>query len=72
MTAPLTELNEADTSNWHCPNCGCGFKGDPISQEERELFGNATHFSRLIAIYDQDSDRTVSWLCPECKYEWPR
>lgn len=29
-------------------------------------------FSRKIAIYDQDRDRTVGLACPDCGHQWER
>jgi hypothetical protein len=39
--------------------------------KERD-FGDATHFSRAIAIYSREEDRTVAWRCPDCGHEWER
>jgi rubrerythrin len=55
-----------------CPKCNVDFKDKPIPEKHREFYGNETHFSRLIFIYDRDLDRTVSWRCPDCGYTWKR
>jgi rubrerythrin len=55
-----------------CPNCHADFLGEPIPEKNRQYFGNATHFLRVIGIYDRNLDRTTHWKCPDCNYEWPR
>ena len=55
-----------------CPFCKVSFKGPPIPPPHREHYGDATHFSRKIGIYDRALDKTVSWRCPDCGKEWPR
>jgi hypothetical protein len=60
-----------DVTDDVCPN-GCNLRGDPIPEEQREWFGNHTHFSRRIGIYDMNRDRTVEWACPDCNVRWPR
>lgn len=35
-------------------------------------WGDATHFSRKISVYDEWLDRTVEWVCPDCGGRWPR
>jgi PHP family Zn ribbon phosphoesterase len=49
-----------------CHACGANLRGEPIPETHREHYGNATHFSRLIALYDQGRDRTVAYQCPDC------
>lgn len=55
-----------------CPNCKSDLSGDPIPEHLREMYGNATHFERVISRYDAQLDKTVGWKCPDCKHEWPR
>lgn len=55
-----------------CPHCDADLRAGEIPEDQREMFGDATHFSRLIGIYDRDLDRTVRWKCPDCKKEWER
>ena len=55
-----------------CPKCGADFTGEPIPEISREHYGDATHFSRKVAIYSRDEDRTVAYQCPDCGAEWPR
>lgn len=54
-----------------CPYCGANLQGDPIPEEEQHLFG-ATHFSRMISLYDWELDRTTTFKCPDCGGEWER
>lgn len=56
----------------HCPNCGASFQGEPIPEKHRELYGDETHFGRLITIYDIYADRTTQFRCPDCGYTWDR
>lgn len=55
-----------------CPNCFSSFQGDPIPQEliDTGHYGNATHCSTVIGIYDIWEDCVVAWRCPFCEYEW--
>jgi hypothetical protein len=55
-----------------CPSCNADFQGNPIPIRDRKHYGNKTHFSRIIAIYSRDTDRTEKWRCPDCKHEWLR
>lgn len=55
-----------------CPACNADFTGEPIPEESRHHYGDATHFSRVIGVYDYDLDRTVAWECPDCQHQWPR
>jgi len=54
-----------------CPHCGVNLEGDPIPAESQHHYG-ATHFSRVIGLYDRGLDRTTAWRCPDCNGEWPR
>lgn len=56
----------------YCPECGALWRGAPIPEESRELFGGSTHFSRLIGVeYQAMYDGVWEWLCPECGKTWP-
>jgi len=55
-----------------CPACNANLQGEPIPEKSREHFGNATHFSRVIGIYDTRRDRTTDWQCPDCGHRWAR
>lgn len=54
-----------------CPNCGVSWQGEEIPEENREMYGGATHTSRLISVYDRIKDRTTHWKCPDCQMVWP-
>lgn len=58
-----------------CKLCDADLRGAPIPQESIDkgyYAPGATHFSRLIAIYDWDRDRTVAFQCPDCGGRWDR
>jgi hypothetical protein len=57
-----------------CPNCLVSFQGDPIPQEyiDAGYYGDKTHWSTVIGIYDMTEDCTVAWRCPFCQHEWKR
>lgn len=75
MTQPVCE----------CPHCGVSLRGKMIPEEWREMYtnaevsdeclngcGHAPHFTRIIAIYDQKTNRTTHWKCPDCGKQWER
>jgi len=47
-----------------CPHCGENMVGDPIPYASRELYGDKTHFSRLIGVSNGDS--ILYYKCPSC------
>jgi len=57
-----------------CPNCKVDLTGGPIPQQYIDAghYGNHTHYSRRIGIYDRGRDRTVAWVCPDCNHQWAR
>ena len=57
-----------------CPLCGSDLTGEPIQQEyiDKGWYGDLTHYSRMIAVYDIALDRTVEYQCPDCGGRWPR
>jgi hypothetical protein len=71
-----------------CPNCLVDLNGGLIWQtfmdqyqdeakadETAEMYGATRtkgHWKRQIGIYSQERDRTVAWVCPDCKHEWER
>lgn len=61
-------MNAPDT----CPACLADLTGALIPEADRAHFGNATHFTRTIAVYDRKSDRTIAWQCPLCAHQWER
>jgi hypothetical protein len=54
-----------------CPHCQVDFCGDEIQLADRPSFGGEKHFSRVIGVYDEETDATVGWLCPDCRHAWP-
>jgi len=43
--------------------------------ETAEMYGATEtkgRWGNMIAIYDRDKDRTVSWMCHECNHQWDR
>jgi len=55
-----------------CPKCKASLRGKRIPEKHREAYGNATHFSRVIGLYDRNLDRTTHWKCPDCGHVWLR
>lgn len=62
------DVSKLDT----CPICGVSWVGDPIPETHRQHYGGATHFRRLIAMYDVTLDCTTQWKCPDCLTLWDR
>lgn len=55
-----------------CPVCHADFSGEPIPEADREHFGGATHFLRVVAVTHPGEDFARDWLCPDCGHTWPR
>lgn len=56
-----------------CPHCGADLKGDPIPEEYRHFYGNATHFRREIGVEVRGVyDGVLYWRCPDCGGSWHR
>ena len=64
-----------------CDACGADLRDSPIPTKHLALYGGsaicngcggARHYSRRIAMYDPDRDRTVAWRCPDCGHEETR
>ncbi len=56
-----------------CPHCKADLTGAAIPYEDRKHYiAGTTHYSRLVAIYDNERDRTVAWMCPDCRMRWGR
>ncbi len=53
-----------------CPECGADLRGKPIPIENLKLYGDETHFSRVIGLYGVEADATIGWKCPDCHYRW--
>ena len=57
--------------NKNCPKCEADFTGEEIPEQDRELFGGESHFSRLIAVEDPNIyDGVLFWECPDCSHQW--
>lgn len=56
----------------NCPHCGTSWVDKPIPKEYRHNYSPPYFYSRLIALYDRDLDRTVRYLCPDCNYQFER
>lgn len=72
----------------YCPNCNMNLDGDLIwdifmeqyhdeakADEAAADYGatrNKGRWGRAISLYSLDADRTVAWMCPECKHQWER
>jgi len=56
----------------NCPECNTNWVDKPIPKEYRENYSPPYFFSRVIALYDRDLDRTTRYVCPDCKHEFPR
>jgi hypothetical protein len=69
-----------DSKNRYCQKCGADMLGNPIPEESLDSYGHKrddgtwsnTHFSRWIAIYCLESDRTVGTKCPDCDAYYER
>lgn len=62
----------------YCPECGSDWRHNAIPEDYlREGYygewnGEERFYGRLVGIYCQTRDRTVEWMCPDCKHRWPR
>ena len=54
-----------------CPSCKANLRGKPIPEKYQQYYGNLTHYSRLISVYDENRDCTIAWKCPDCLYSSP-
>lgn len=61
-------MNLAKLTN--CPKCRANWIESEIPEEIREHYSPPYFFTRLIGIYDPDKDRTVKFICPDCKTEF--
>ena len=65
-----------------CSKCGADLRGPAIPPEHlhhyggdavcRHGCGQPSHYSRLIGVYNINTDRTESWLCPDCGHQEAR
>ena len=70
----------------YCPNCNKDLDGTLIWDTFFDKYGDVDKADEAaasygatretgkwglkIGIYDMESDRTVSWQCPDCNHEW--
>lgn len=56
----------------NCPHCGVTLIGSPIPEDLKATgaYGDKTHWRREIGIYSRETDRTVSYQCPDCGKGW--
>ena len=67
-----TILPKVTDDTMTCPACGADWTGAEIKHEVRKYYGNNTHFSRCVLVYDMERDRSVAYYCPDCKATFPR
>lgn len=63
---------KVDHTTTECPECHANWQAEEIPVALREWFGGASHYSRLIAVYDRATDKTVTYVCPDCDARWAR
>lgn len=52
-----------------CPKCGADLRGAEIPEKSRKLYGDKTHFHRVIGVeYEHGYDGVSEWRCPDCGY----
>lgn len=56
----------------NCTECGKSWKGKPIPEESRHLFGGSSHFSLVIALSSFSEDHCYAYQCPFCGTTWDR
>lgn len=47
-------------TTYSCPKCKADLTGEPIPERSRHLFGNSTHFSKVIG--NIVTDRHSHWI----------
>jgi hypothetical protein len=55
-----------------CPHCDSDLTGEEIPEAHKKYYGDKTHFSRKIGLYDRWLDMTTQWQCPDCRHTWDR
>lgn len=57
----------------NCPHCNANLRGEPIPEQDRKYFGDATHFERQIGVEVWGVyDGILYWRCPDCGGHWHR
>jgi len=58
-----------------CPACKSDLYRPAAKGEWTDAQGQSHDMpdgSRVIGLYDWETDRTETWKCPDCGHEWPR
>jgi len=56
----------------NCPKCNTNWVAGEIPEEYRENYSAPYFYSRVIGVEFLGEDRIHHWMCPDCKYEFPR
>lgn len=81
-------IHSKQNEHGYCPNCNVDLddgsiwehfykeRGSAEAADEIAKMYGATRtkgqWGRAIAMYDMNTDRTVSYKCPDCGHIWPR
>lgn len=66
-------MSRVTESTRFCPECRADWRGAPIPEASRHLYGsNDGFFSRLIGVELPNYDGVSRWHCPDCATEWDR
>jgi predicted nucleic acid-binding Zn ribbon protein len=69
----LTGRKPFDPDADNCPACNASWVGASIPEKDREHFGGATRFRRIIGVEVLgEYDGISAWECPDCKAQWNR
>jgi hypothetical protein len=57
-----------------CPVCKASWRGEPIPQEsiDNGFYDGPGFFSKVMALYSMEEDRTFAYCCPSCNITWDR
>ena len=55
-----------------CPACAADWQASEIPPEQRQHYGNRTHYSRVVGVEVQGYDGVSFWECPDCCVQWER
>lgn len=50
----------------NCPECDTLWHDKEIPEEYREYYSPPYFYSRVIALYSLEEDRTFAYRCPDC------
>lgn len=54
----------------HCPVCNSLWHDKEIPEQYRENYSPPYFYSRVVAYQTWESDRTLFYICPDCKSEF--